>query len=119
MSTMTEETRSDGEWADMRTRHHHGDEQIRALWRHAREFGNDREDMNFTPTTLSSITARTLIVHGDRDPLYPVELAVELLRAIATASLWVVPEGGHGPIFGNQAAPFVNMAADFFAASPN
>lgn len=119
MSTMTEETRSDGEWADMRTRHHHGDEQIRALWRHARDFANDREDMNFTPTMLSSITARTLIVHGDRDPLYPVELAVELLRAIPTASLWVVPEGGHGPIFGNQAAPFVNMAADFFAASPN
>jgi pimeloyl-ACP methyl ester carboxylesterase len=119
MSAMTEETRSDGEWADMRTRHHLGDEQIRALWRHARDFANDREDMNFTPATLSSITARTLIVHGDRDPLYPVELAVELLRAIPTASLWVVPEGGHGPIFGNQAAPFVNMAADFFAASPN
>jgi len=119
MSTMTEETRSDGEWADMRTRHHNGDEQIRALWRHGRDFANDCEDMNFTPATLSSITARTLIVHGDRDPLYPVELAVELLRAIPTASLWVVPEGGHGPIFGNQAAPFVNMAADFFAASPN
>ena len=55
MSTMTEETRSDGEWADMRTRHHYGDNQIRALWRHAREFANDREDMNFTPITLSSI----------------------------------------------------------------
>ena len=119
MRTMTEESRSDSEWADMRRRHHNGDDQIRALWRHARDFANDREDMNFSPTTLSSITARTLIVHGDRDPLYPVELAVELLRAISTASLWVVPEGGHGPIFGNQAAPFVNMAADFFAASPN
>ena len=87
MSSMTEETRSDGEWADMRTRHLNGDEQIRALWRHARDFANDREDMNFTPTTLSSITARTLIVHGDRDPLYPVELAVELLRAIAQCSV--------------------------------
>src|SRR5688500_4320449 len=119
MSAMTEETRGDVEWADMRTRHHHGDEQIRALWRHAREFGSDREDMNFTPRTLSSITARTLIVHGDRDPLYPVELAVALLLAIPTASLWVVPEGGHGPIFGNHAVPFVNIAADFFAASPN
>ena len=45
------------------------------------------EDMNFTPTTLSSITARTSIVHGDRDPLYPVEPAVELLRAIAQCSV--------------------------------
>ena len=64
----------------MRGRHHHGDDQIRALWRHVREFADDRDDMNFTAATLSRITARTLIVHGDRDPLYPVELAVELFR---------------------------------------
>ena len=82
MKTMTEEGRSQAEWAEMRGRHHLGDDQIRALWRHAREFADDRDDMNFTATTLSTITARTLIVHGDRDPLYPVEQAVELFRGI-------------------------------------
>jgi pimeloyl-ACP methyl ester carboxylesterase len=117
MRTMTEKGRSAADWADMRSRHHRGDDQIRALWRHAREFADDREDMNFTFATLSSITARTLIVHGDRDPLYPVELAVELLRAIPTASLWVVPGAGHGPIFGNQAAPFAKTASAFLAES--
>ena len=86
-----------------------------ALSRHVREFADDRDDMNFTPATLSTITARTLIVHGDRDPLYPVEQAVELLRGIPNASLWVVPNGGHGPIFGEQAAPFVGTAAAFLA----
>ena len=115
ISAVTEETRSDGEQADSNGLRHGGERS--ASSGAMAPVGNDREDMNFTPTTLSSITARTLIVHGDRDPLYPVELAVELLRAIPTASLWVVPEGGHGPIFGNQAAPFVNMAAAFFAAS--
>jgi pimeloyl-ACP methyl ester carboxylesterase len=114
MRTMTEEGRSADEWSAMRGRHHLGDEQIRALWRHARAFAEDRDDMNFTPATLASITARTLIVHGDRDPLYPVELAVELYRAIPHASLWVVPEGGHGPIFGPQAAPFARATAAFF-----
>ena len=84
-----------------------------ALARHARAFADDRDDMNFTPSTLSAITARTLIVHGDRDPLYPVEQAVELLRGIPNASLWVVPNGGHGPIFGDQAAPFVRTATAF------
>ena len=107
MRTMTEEGRSQAEWAEMRGRHHLGDDQIRALWRHAREFADDRDDMNFTAATLSTITARTLIVHGDRDPLYPVEQAVELFRGIPDAALWVVPNGGHGPIFGEQAAPFV------------
>jgi pimeloyl-ACP methyl ester carboxylesterase len=116
MQTMTEAARSAAEWAEMRGRHHHGDEQIRALWRHAREFALDRDDMNFTAATLSAITARTLIVHGDRDPLYPVEQAVELLRGIPNAALWVVPNGGHGPIFGEQAAPFIRTATAFLAA---
>lgn len=113
MKTMTEEARSPAEWAEMRGRHHLGDDQIRALWRHVREFADDRDDMNFNADTLGAITARTLIVHGDRDPLYPVELAVELYRAIPNAALWVVPNGGHGPIFGEQAAPFVTTATAF------
>ena len=113
MKTMTEEARSPAEWAEMRGRHHHGDDQIRTLWRHVREFADDRSDLNFTAARLSVITARTLIVHGDRDPLYPVELAVELYRAIPNATLWVVPSGGHGPIFGEQAAPFVTTAMAF------
>jgi pimeloyl-ACP methyl ester carboxylesterase len=116
MKSMTEESRSAAEWAQMRARHHNGDDQIRALWRHAREFADDRSDMNFDVATLSRITARTLIVHGDRDPLYPVELAVELFRAIPDAALAVVPNGGHGPIFGEQAAPFVRTATAFLAS---
>ena len=115
MKTMTAEGRSPAEWTEMRGRHHHGDDQIRALWRHAREFADDRDDMNFTAATLSTITARTLIVHGDRDPLYPVEQAVELFRGIPDASLWVVPNGGHGPIFGEQAAAFVATSRSFLA----
>ena len=113
MKTMTEEGRSPAEWEQMRGRHHLGDDQIRALWRHAREFADDREDMDFTAAKLSAITAKTLIVHGDRDPLYPVEQAVELFRGIPNSSLWVVPNGGHGPIFGEQAAPFVRTATAF------
>jgi pimeloyl-ACP methyl ester carboxylesterase len=117
MRALTEDSRTPADWAEMRTRHRLGDDQIRTLWRHAREFADDRDDMNFTAASLSRITARTLIVHGDRDPLYPVELAVELLRGIPNSALWVVPNGGHGPIFGEQAAPFVRTAAAFFTSA--
>jgi len=103
------------EWTAMRARHAHGDDQIRALWRHTREFADDRDDMNFTAAKLSTIAATTLIVHGDRDPLYPVEQAVELFRGIPNASLCVVPNGGHGPIFGEQAAAFVATSRSFLA----
>ena len=53
MQTLTEETRSEAEWQEMRGRHHLGDDQIRALWRHARAFADDRDDMNFTTASLA------------------------------------------------------------------
>jgi pimeloyl-ACP methyl ester carboxylesterase len=100
-------------WQLMRQRHHHGDEQIRALWAQQRAFKDSYDDVSFTPPQLSRITARTLIVYGDRDPLYPVEMAVEMHRAIPDSALSVVPNAGHGPIFLEAAAPFARTALAF------
>jgi pimeloyl-ACP methyl ester carboxylesterase len=94
----------------LRARHVHGDAQILALYDMTRSFATSRDDMAFTQADLAAISARTLIVHGDRDPLYPVELAVELHRGIPGSALWVVPNAGHGPIFGPLAAPFAAAA---------
>ncbi len=69
--------------------------------------------MSFTPERLAAITATTLIVAGDRDPLYPVELAVELYRGISGSQLCVVPNGGHGPIFLGERDAFVKRATAF------
>ena len=101
---------SDAEWATLRQRHVHGDDQIRMLYEQMRGLKDSYDDVAFTPPLLATITARTLIVHGDRDPLYPVELALEMYRSIPSSTLWVVPNGGHGPIFGALAAPFVETA---------
>ena len=46
-----------------------------------------------------AVLAPTLIVYGDRDPLCPVEMSIEMYRAIPRSALWIVPNGGHGPIF--------------------
>jgi pimeloyl-ACP methyl ester carboxylesterase len=110
MAQLSVEHFSEAEWETHRQRHVHGDDQIRTLFAQMRALKDDRDDMAFTAATLAPITARTLIVHGDRDPLYPVELAVELYRSIPASALWVVPNGGHGPIFGALAAPFVETA---------
>jgi pimeloyl-ACP methyl ester carboxylesterase len=101
----------------LRARHVYGDEQIARLYEMTRSFATSVDDMAFTAASLGTITARTLIVHGDRDPLYPVELAIELYRGIAGSALWVVPNGGHGPIFGARAAPFRAEALSFLSAS--
>lgn len=100
----------------LRARHAHGDAQIAALWAQQRRFADSHDDMAFTPPSLARITARTLVVYGDRDPLYPVEMAVEMYRAIPRATLWVVPGGGHGPIFGDAAGAFARAALDFLDA---
>lgn len=49
------------------------------------------DDMNFTLHVLARITASTLIVYGDRDFLDPIEMAVEMDRAILGSALWIVP----------------------------
>ncbi|MBS2014814.1 MAG: alpha/beta fold hydrolase [Deltaproteobacteria bacterium] len=74
-------------------------------------------DLDLDGTRLGAITARTLVVAGDRDFLYPVELAVELFRGIREASLYVVPGGGHGPIFDKEREPFVARALPFLSTS--
>ena len=113
MGQLTVETRSKAEWEQMRQWHPQGDEQIRKLWEQMHALKDSYDDMNFTPPYLSTITARTLIVHGDRDPLYPVQLAMEMYAAIPRSYLWVIPNGGHGPIFGDRAPLFVETALAF------
>ena len=113
MSQLSVDTLPETQWAMLRSRHLHGDEQIRALFEQSRGFATSYHDMAFTPPLLATIAARTLIVHGDRDEFYPVELAVELYRSIPDASLWVVPNGGHGAVFGPVAPRFAESAVAF------
>jgi pimeloyl-ACP methyl ester carboxylesterase len=113
MRQMTVESRTEEEWQVMRQRHQHGDDQIRALWRQGNAFKDSYDDMNFTPPYLSMIQARTLIVHGDRDPFYPVDIPLEMYAAIPRSYLWIVPNRGHGPIFGDLAGHFVETALAF------
>jgi len=52
-------------------------------------------DPSFTPDVLSTIQAKTLVVHGDNDPFAPVSTAVEMYQNIPNSYLWIVPNGGH------------------------
>lgn len=60
-----------------------------------RAFADSYDDMNFTPPYLSTIQAHTLILQGDRNALYPVEISVELAKAILGSSLWIMPNSGN------------------------
>jgi pimeloyl-ACP methyl ester carboxylesterase len=105
------------EWNAMRARHLHGDHQIEAIWRLPQQLADNATDLAFSADDLATIRAKTLIVSGDRDPLYPIELALELYAAIRGSALYIVPEGGHLPIFANERAPFVARALNWLGAN--
>jgi pimeloyl-ACP methyl ester carboxylesterase len=110
---LSEDALPPSERAALRQRHRHGEEQIRLLFENVKAFATDYDDVSFTPPKLATITARTLIVFGDRDFLYPVRLAFDLHDAIPRSHLWVVPNGGHGPVFGAHAPRFAETALAF------
>jgi pimeloyl-ACP methyl ester carboxylesterase len=104
--------------AAIRAFHPGGEEQFQALVEQTRQMAANDEDVNFTEARLSTVTATTLIVFGDREhlagePMYPVSLAFELHAGIRGSFLWVVPNGPHGPIFGPRAAQFAATSTAF------
>jgi pimeloyl-ACP methyl ester carboxylesterase len=104
---------SDSEWARLRKSHAGGDSQIHGLLASTSAFADTYDDLNFTPPLLSTIQARTLIIQGDRDPLFPVELSVEMANAIPNSSLWIIPGGGHGPVIGERWSEFIRVSTAF------
>jgi pimeloyl-ACP methyl ester carboxylesterase len=105
----------EAQWEILRRSHPGGDAQINALLASTRAFADSYDDMNFTPPYLSTIQARTLIVQGDRDPLYPVEISVEMAKAIPQSSQWIVPNSGHGAVIGEKWPEFLKTAAAFLS----
>ena len=79
--------------------HPGGEAQVRSLFDIVHVILDDHEDMRFASERISQIRARTLLVWGNRDPWYPIEVAVELYQASPDAVLWVVPSQGHFPLW--------------------
>ena len=98
--------------------HRRGAEQARSLMAQFSGFQDSYDDMNFTPPYLSTITARTLIVHGDRDAFFPVSIPVEQYEAIPNSYLWIVPNGGHVPLLHGEVSRsfFVHIVSNFLGS---
>lgn len=91
-----------------RTLHPGGDAQVRNLFAHLRSLAENYADFDISPGRLSTIDVPTLLVWGDRDPVYPIHLAVELYESLPRAFLWVLPGEEHlflaADAFGGSAA---------------
>jgi pimeloyl-ACP methyl ester carboxylesterase len=83
----------------------HGAKKAYQLGRQFWRFRLLEGDPDITPVMLAGIQARTLIVHGDNDPIAPVSNAVDMFNGIPGASLWVVPDGKHLPHLNKRFQP--------------
>lgn len=117
MRHFTIETRSQVEWDAMRKMHFHGDEQIKMLWQQAHDMSTSKDDMNLTLSDLNKIKVKTHIIQGDRDPLYPLDISIEMYRHIPESSLWIIPNGGHVPITSFWLSVFKNYVKEIFSQS--
>jgi pimeloyl-ACP methyl ester carboxylesterase len=109
---LTVESMSEEDWRKAREFHKLGDDQIRSLRAQFHAFKDVDDDVNFTPESLARITARTFVVHGDRDPFFPVSIPVEMYTSLPRAWLWIIPNGGHIPVVEHR-AEFNRVAAAF------
>lgn len=92
-----------------------GQAQVDHLLEQFNTFQHNDEDIRLSPEELSKIQARTLIVHGDRDAFFPVEIPVQMYHSIPVSQLWIVPGGDHVPIFDHNAGAFEEVTLRFLA----
>lgn len=96
----------------------HGKQKANLLSRQFLNFSKLYGDPSFTPDVLSTIKAKTFIIHGDNDMLAPVSNAWEMYQNIPGAHLWIVPNGGHIPqIIPDYQQEFIRLVSTFLTDS--
>ena len=98
----------------LRQTHIYGEAQVRKLYEQFVAQKDSYDDVNFTKPYLSTIQAKTLIIHGDRDKFFHVDVALYMYEAIPDSYLWVVPNAGHALVLGDHADDIKRVALDFF-----
>jgi len=101
------------QWEILRRRHPRGDTQITAILASTKSFATSYDDLNFTPPLLSTIQARTFIIQGDRDPLYPVELSVEMAKSTPNSRLSIIHNAINDPFPSDLWPKFLQTASAF------
>ena len=76
----------------------------------------DAVNMADNSALLARIACPTLVLHGARDPIYPIAQAQKLASGIADAQLVVLDTANHCPMPGNAAYPAYRAALTEFLA---
>ncbi len=96
-----------------------GENQIRSVLNNYINLADSYDDMNFTAPYLSTINCPTLIIHGDRDQYFSVDIPVSSYKAIPKSYLWIIPNFEHStPEKGTAlGALFIDTITKFLAGN--
>jgi pimeloyl-ACP methyl ester carboxylesterase len=92
----------------------HGPEHWRALRAAFMEFSRDPHELPFLPQDLRSITCPVLVLHGDRDEFFPVNVPVTMYQSLPQGELCILPATRHG-LPHERPDWSVRIVADFLA----
>lgn len=71
------------------------------------------KELPFNPEDLRKITIPTLILHGDRDMYFPLEIPLNMYKAMSNAQLGIVPNCNHNldylPLFSPVILDFIRI----------
>lgn len=121
-ATSYESANKNERWMNtLKKRHSRGEEQIRSILSQFNQMADSYDDMNFTSPYLSTIQSRTLIIHGDRDAYFPIDIPVNSYKSIPNSYLWIVPSFGHSSIRTDSiwANTFLIVVNQFFSGEWN
>jgi pimeloyl-ACP methyl ester carboxylesterase len=72
-------------------------------------------NVSVSESELKSISARTLIVHGDKDVATPIECIAKAKKNLPNSFLWVLPNTEHGAHTGENKGDFIRISKEFFS----
>jgi len=78
--------------------HPDGEEQLQRVWRQGIA-GALEADFQMTDEEIQSISAKTLIIQGDRDDFFPISVPLSLDENISNTELWIIPNTYHTAMF--------------------
>ncbi|WP_170218324.1 alpha/beta fold hydrolase [Flagellimonas lutaonensis] len=95
--------KADADFQEYYRKIHNNDmQQIDGIFSDIRKFVRTREV--FSVDEIREIQIPILLIFGDRDTFYPMEIPIEMYNALPNASLWVLPDQGHTPVWKTMGA---------------
>ena len=96
----------------------HGNEHWKVHQEAFRAFTTDPNELPFQPADLARIARPVLVLHGDRDPFFPVNIPTTMYRSMPNAELCILPFTGHG-IPEERPQLFMTICSEFLQRHAN